>query len=146
MFCLHLFFVSYFEFDIVNRNFQTCMTVEIKCVRGARMHLSSVSSIEACATAIIQPTAPLRFLSNAVNLSHDIGTADAAAMICADDDCEILRFQRRSQRTHILAHSHFVFNQTLSGTKCQKNEKTWRPVPVAPARHPVCWDMCQSHD
>jgi hypothetical protein len=100
------------------------MTVEIKCVRGARMHLSSVSSIEACATAVIQPTAPLRFLSDAVTLLHDIGTAaDEAAMICADDDCKILRFQGRSQRTHILAHSHFVLNQTLSGTKCQKKSE-----------------------
>ena len=122
VFCLHLFFVSYFEFDIVNRNFQTCMTVEIKCVRGARMHLSSVSSIEPCAAAVIQPTASLRFLRKAVDLLHDIGTAAAAAMICADDDCGILRFQGRSQRTHILAHSHFVLNQTLSGTKCQKKK------------------------
>jgi hypothetical protein len=56
-----------------------------------------------------------------LNLLHDTGTAaDAAAMICADDDCEILRLQERSQRRHILAHSHFVFNQTLPGSKCQK--------------------------
>ncbi len=70
VFRLHLFLAFDFEFDIVNLNFLTCMTVEIKCVCGARMHLSSVSSNETYATVVIQPTARLRFLRKLRAIKH----------------------------------------------------------------------------
>ncbi len=65
----------------------------------------------------------VEYCVSVLNLLHDIGTAadvDTDAMICTNDDCEILRLQESSQRRHIFAHSHFVFNQTLSGSKRQK--------------------------
>jgi hypothetical protein len=88
--------------------------------RASRINTGATSSQQEVCCRPDRGMGKVRTL-NAVILLHDFGTAaDAAAMICTYDDSGILRIQEISQSRHIIAYSHFAFNQTLSRTKCQK--------------------------